>query len=311
MTDARAYVDLIIALERKKDYRGAYEALKEALTIYPTNLFLLGNEVHLLFQLGKIKEARTKAEGRVELLKNNSFFLRTYVLILQREKAKDDLEKLINAIFSWGVGNEVFFVFLVEAAARSLGAEKGKDVLRQALARFPQSEPLKKIALAGEETVGGTSRFTYYQQKFAAKSPAQAAIEIETIMALPEYAADYDLHLYLADLYKKMERFDQAVEIYTRLLAIKDHPFTRKMLGYAYYKMGDRQRAAIHLKGVFVQNPEDHFVTRTIFKIYEDKADYEGWERLVGEALAHRPEAKHLWGLLKKAKQWQKSSATS
>ncbi len=311
MTNAREYADSIIALERKKDYRGAYEALKEALTIYPTNLFLLRNEVYLLFQLGKIKEARTKAEARVELLKNDSFFLRTYLMVLQREKAKEDLERLISAILSWGVGDESFWVFLVDAATKSLGIEKGREVLRHAQARFPASEPLKKFALAGEGKPGGASGFTHYQQKFAALKPAEAALEIEAIMVLPEYAEDFELQLYLADRYKKMARYEQAVEIYLRLLARREQPFTRKMLGYAYYKLGDKTQALIHLKSVFVQSPDDHYAAQTLLKLYEEKADYEGLEMLVREALATRPEAKHLYGLLKKAGRWRKNSATS
>ncbi|MDI6725657.1 MAG: hypothetical protein QMD32_01745 [Smithellaceae bacterium] len=311
MTDARAYADRIIGLERKKDYRGAYEELKEALTIYPTNLFLLRNEVYLLLRLGKTKEAKNKAEARVELLKQDSFFLRTYLMVLQREKTKEDLEKLIDAILSWGVGDEAFWVFLVDAATKSLGSEKGRGVLLQAQTRFPASESLKKLTLAGEDKPGGTGGFTHYQQKFAALKPAEAASEIEAILVLPAYAEDFELQHYLADLYKKMERYGEAVAVYLRLLARRDHAFTRKMLGYTYYKMGDKTQALIHLKGVFVQNPDDHFVARTLFKLYEDKADYEGLEMLVREALAARPEAKHLYGLLKKAGRWRKNSATS
>jgi hypothetical protein len=63
MTNARGYADRIIELERKRDYRGAHEVLKEALTIYPTQPFLLRTEVYLLLRLNKTKEARTKAEG--------------------------------------------------------------------------------------------------------------------------------------------------------------------------------------------------------------------------------------------------------
>ncbi|MDZ4164042.1 MAG: tetratricopeptide repeat protein [Smithellaceae bacterium] len=311
MTEARAYADRIIGLERMKDYRGAYDALREALTIYPTNLFLLRNEVYLLLRLGKTKEAKSKAEARVELLKNDSFFLRTYLMVLQREKAGEDLENLINAILSWGVGDEDLMVFMVDTATKSLGSEKGRGVLHQAQSRFPVSETLKRLAASGEEKRGGGSGFTHYQQKFAALKPAEAALEIEAIMVLPAYAEDFELQHYLADLYKKMERYEQAVEIYLRLLARRDQPFTRKMLGYAYYKMGDKDQALIHLRAVFVQSPDDHYVARTLFKLYEEKADYGGLEMLVREALAARPEAKHLYGLLKKAGRWRKNSATS
>lgn len=310
MTNAREYADRIIELERKRDYRGAHEVLKEALTIYPTHPFLLRTEVYLLLRLNKTKEARTKAEGRVEMLKNDIFFLKTYLSVLRQEKAKEDMERLLTAILSWGVGDEDFHVFLVKTASQCVGREKGEEVLRQALARFPESEPLKKIAADGETAVDGASRFTLYRQKFAGKKTAEAVAEIEAIMVMPGYAGDYDLHLYLADLYKKMERYDQAVEIYTRLLALRDHEFTRKMLGYTYYKMGDKEQAAAYLKSVFIKRPDDHFLARTIFKIFEEKADYTGLEQLVAEALALRPDAKHLYGLLKKARRWQKDCAT-
>ena len=208
MTNARGYADRIIELERKRDYRGAHDVLKEALTIYPTQPFLLRTEVYLLLRLNKTKEARTKAEGRVEMLKNDPFFLKTYLSVLRQEKAHEDMERLLTAILSWGVGDEDFLVFLVKTASKCVGREKGEEVLRQALARFPESEPLKKIAADGETAEDGASRFTLYRQKFAGKKTAEAVAEIEAIMVMPGYAGDYDLHLYLADLYKKMERYD-------------------------------------------------------------------------------------------------------
>ncbi|HBH87375.1 MAG TPA: hypothetical protein DDY17_07230 [Syntrophaceae bacterium] len=311
MTNARGYADRIIELERKRDYRGAYEILKEGLTIYPTQPFLLRTEVYLLLRLNKTKEARKKAEGRVEMLKNDPFFLKTYLSVLRQEKAHEDMGRLLTAILSWGVGDEDFLVFLVKTASKCVGREKGAEVLRQALARFPESESLKRLSADGESAEGGAGRFTFYRQKFAGKKTAEAVAEIEAIMVMPGYAGDYDLHLYLADLYKKMERYDQAVEIYRRLLALWDHDFIRKMLGYTYYKMGDKEQAAAYLKSVFIKRPDDHFLTRTIFRIFEEKRDCEGLEKLVAEALALRPEAKHLYGLLKKARRWQKNCATS
>jgi tetratricopeptide (TPR) repeat protein len=308
MTTARGYADRIIELERKRDYRGAHEVLKEALTIYPTQPFLLRTEVYLLLRLNRIKEARIKAESRVEKLKDDPFFLKTYLNVLRQEKAYNDMERLITAILTWSVGDEDFMVFLVKTASQCIGREKGEEILRQALTRFPGSEPLNKLAADGETAEEGTNRFTLYRRKFAGKKTAEAVAEIEAIMAMPGYAGDYDLHLYLAELYKKMERYDQAVAIYSKLLTLRDNEFTRKMLGYTYYKVGDKEQAAVCLKDVFIKRPDDHFLTRTIFKIYEDKRDFEGLEKLVAEALAARPEAKHLYGLLKKGRRWQKDN---
>lgn len=66
------------------------------------------------------------------------------------------------------------------------------------------------------------------------------------------------------------------------------------------------EKALAYLKGIFLENPNDHYLYATITKIYESLSDYEGFERLVQEALTLKPGAKHLYGLLKKAQKWRK-----
>ncbi len=310
MTLAREYADRIIDLQRKRDYHGAHEVLKEALTVFPTLSFLLKTEVYLLLRLNRIKEARTKAESRLETLKNDTFFLKTYLGILQQEKAKDDMERLIMSIIARNIGDEAFHLFLVKTATTGIGREKGQEVLRLAIARFPESESLRKLAESGEKGEGGANKFAHYRDKFAGRKTAEAIAEIEAVLIIPEYAEDYELQVYLAELYKKLDRYDQAVEIYTKLLSLQDREFTRKMLGYSYYKMGNFDQAVLYLKDVFLKRPDDPYLSRTICKIYEQKQDFEGLERLVTEVLAARPEAKHLYGILKKARKWQTDSAT-
>jgi predicted Zn-dependent protease len=208
------------------------------------------------------------------------------------------------------VGNQDFLVYLADTATRFLSAEKGENVLRQAAARYPESELLQKAASAEEINREGAGGVNKYRERFAHHAPQEAAAEIEAVLVMPVYANDSELLLYLAELYKKLEKYDKAADIYSRLLALKNSEYIRKMLGYALYRSGDRQQAASYLKSVLMEKPDDPFLSSTLFKIYKEKADIEGLEKLVSEVLAVKPEAKHLYGLLRKAQKWQKNSPT-
>lgn len=125
-------------------------------------------------------------------------------------------------------------------------------------------------------------------------------------MTLPGYSEDFDLRVYLAELYKKTGEYEKAIEAYRHILAVKDNDFTRKMLGYAYYKKGDTGNALVYLKDAFFKDPRDHFLYSTIYKIFEAKADYDGLEKLINEVMGVNPGAKHLYGILRRAKKWCK-----
>ncbi len=298
----------ILALEKAKDYHGAYALLQEALRVYPTQTFLLRTEVFLLLKLSKIREARRKAEERMELLKNDPFFLRTYLLILEKDKAKQDMEILLERLPSWNIRDEDFYVFLANMTGRIFGREKVLDVLNNALSHLPGSARLNDLWNRWKEPEAlPENRLLYYREKFKGKKPEEAIRDIENIKALPDYARDYELHLYLAELYKKIKQYDKVVAVYQQLLGQNDNLFTRKMLGYAYYKARQMPSALIYLKEAFFQDPFDPFLYRTITKIFQENRDYEGYQRLINEVLTQKPSAKHLYGLLRKAQKWQNS----
>jgi len=130
--DAREYSSKIIDLEKGRDYRAAYEVVQEALTVYPTNPFFLRTEVYILYRLKMLSEAREKAEGRMGLLKNDPFFLKTYLSLLESQKAKEDMERLLEQIPSWGIRNEDFYIFLSRLVAKHFGSERALETLKAA-----------------------------------------------------------------------------------------------------------------------------------------------------------------------------------
>jgi len=297
----RDYGSRIIELIKARNFQDALSLVTEALSVYPSNLFFLKKEIYILSQLNIVKEARQKAEEKIDVLKKDAFFLRTYLSILEREKAPEDIERLIDGVILPGrIGDEDFYLFLVRLAGRVFSGERAKDLLERALLQFPESERLKREA-KGLHTAAG-SAYKSYKEKFKGKRPKDAIAEIEGIRMLPRYSDDYELHLYLAELYKKTGNYDMAIEIYESLLRVKDNKFTRKMLGYAYYKKGDYDDALVYLKETFLDSPHDHFLHSTLYRIYKSRADFEGFEKLMLDALNLNPQAGHLYGLIKRAK---------
>ncbi|HDH53468.1 MAG TPA: hypothetical protein ENH24_03175 [Nitrospirae bacterium] len=255
-----------------------------------------------------LKEARDKAEERFDVLKNDVFFLSTYLSILEKENAAGDIERMIDGfIFPGRIGDEKFYIFLSKLAGRVFSDERAQDILGKAAALFPESRELKQAA--ARQQTDDLNRYKNYKEKFKGKKAAEAIAEIEGIRELPKYNSDYELHLYLAELYKKTGKYNRAIEIYEYLLKLGDNKFTRKMLGYAYYKNGDYENAIVYLKDIFMESHRDHFLYSALYRMYESKADFEGFEKLMLEALSLNPGAGHLYGLIKRAKKNFKSGS--
>jgi len=301
------YANKIIESIKAKSFNDAEGLISEALEFYPTNQFFLKNEVYVLTRLNKISQAREKAETAFETLKHDKYFLQTYFTILEKEKAKNDIEHMIEKTFSTtGIKDEDFYIFLAKLAGRIFGSSKTSEILKRAISALEKNDNLKKTFDDLSKKDGHSSMYKYYKEKFNEKRPDDAIEELEKIRILPKYKDDYDLHLCLAELYKKAKKIDKTIEIYKYLLGIKDNEFTRKMLGYAYYKTKDYGNALTYLKDIFLKYPEDHYLNTTISKIYKENKDCEGFKILVEEALSLNQNAKNLYGLLKKAEKWQK-----
>ena len=303
---AGEYAKKIIEFIRSRSYREAENLISEALEIYPTNQFFLKNEVFVLARLNRAREAREKAEKSFESLKHDKYFLQSYFTILEKEKAGSDIESMMERTISINIVNdEEFYIFLAKLAGRVFGNSKTRDVLNRAMSIFEKSDKLKQALDELCQKDGHPSMYKYYKDKFKGGKPDDAIAELERIKVLPKYKDDYDLCLCLAELYKKAKRFDKAIETYQYLLSLKDNEFTRKMLGYTYYKLKDYDNALTYLKDIFLKHPGDHYLDTTIGKIFEKKRDFEGFRILIEEALSLNQDAKNLYGLLKKAKKWR------
>jgi tetratricopeptide (TPR) repeat protein len=85
----------IIDSQRQQRHREALMLTQEALQDFPADPFLLTSEVHLLLRTGQVAEARQKAELHWDRLKDNAFFIKTYVIILKKQKDFSGIRDLV------------------------------------------------------------------------------------------------------------------------------------------------------------------------------------------------------------------------
>jgi len=297
----REYIEKILLLQGQRDYETAYDILGEALSYYPNSDFLLASEVYLLFKLSRIKEAREKAEKRLEILKTNSFFLKTYIDILLKEGDRDTILNIAERISSWNITNDKSYIVLARALSKIGQRKQAIELIRSAMSFLKDN---KELAEYLAELINPTSEagINYYRKRFKGVPVEKAISEIENIMVLPDYRDDTSIRLFLAELYRKTGNLGGAVDIYLDILKIMESPYVRKMLGFTYYRMGEFEKALFYLKEPFIHNPEDHAVYTTVSRILQKTQDIKGAEAMINEALSRKPEAGHLYGLMRKLK---------
>jgi tetratricopeptide (TPR) repeat protein len=300
---AYEYRQKIFNLSREGQISAAYEVAREGLTLYPANPFLLSDEIYLIFRIGRVKEARQKAEEQFQILKGNAWFLRTYLSILHKDEACDDILRLADS----GVLTQDFQVkakpdYFIAVAKIIAGAgfkDKAIEILRNA----PQSEETdKEIERLLSHKGKGAPKRNPYEEKYKGKRSSDVVRELEMTRLLPEYKGDFDLHHHLADRYKKTKQPEKASEIYKYLLTIRDDDFTRNRLGHVYKDMGLFDEALVCFKEGLMKDPLKTHLHTALIDIFVEKKDPDGCERFIHDILAVHPKAGRLYGVIRKVK---------
>lgn len=297
----KGYITEILSLQKKRDYASAYNILQDALSSYPSNEFLQTSEIFLLLKLKRIGEARQKASSRLQKLKTNPFFLRTYIEILFKEKDKEEILRISDWLKSFFLKDEDLYIYLSRILIKIGQSQRAKELLNTALSFMPESSSLKEF-LEGLDKSSIMEGLDYYRKRYEGISPEEAIQEIENILILPDLRGDIPIRLFLAELYKKIKDLKRAEEVYRDCIKIEDSPYIRKMLGFIYYRMSDLDRAFLYLRDSLLEDPNDYAVYNCIAKIISKRADPEEVEVLVKTGLSRHPGARHLYGLLRKVR---------
>lgn len=295
----KGYIERIIYFQKKRDFASAYDVLKDAITLYPSNEFLLISEIYLLLKLRQLREAREKAEARLSLFRSNPFFLKTYIEILLKERDKEGLLSIAERLKVTPFRDEKFYIFLSDALIKSGYRDFAIELIQSGISYMPEKRELQRY-LEGLMDGINEAGIEYYRERYRGMPHEKVISEIENILVLPEYGRNVSIRLFLAELYKKQGDLEKVQEVYSDCLKIKDSLFIRKMLGFVYYRMGDMDKAFFYLRDPFLNNPEDHAVYNTISKILEKIGDITKAEELVNEALTRHPKAGQVYGLMKR-----------
>ncbi len=295
----REYTERIISLQKKKDFTSAYDVLREAITLYPSNEFFQTSEIYLLLKLKRLKEAREKAEVRLALFRSNPFFLKTYIEILLKQRDKEGLRGIAERVKVIPFKDEKFYILLGDALMKAGYRDFAIELIQAGISYMPENRELQHYLEALMDGINEAG-IEYYRERYRGIPSERVISEIENILILPEYERNVSIRLFLAELYKKRGDLDKAVEVYRECLKIKDSLFMRKMLGFVYYRMGDMDKAFFYLRDAFLNDPEDHVLYSTISKILERTGDSTKAEELVKEALSRHPKAGQIYGLMKR-----------
>lgn len=297
----REYIQRILSLQKKGDYDSAYNLLQEALPLYTSNEFLQTSEIYLLLKLRRLKEARQKAETRLSGLNTNPFFMRTYIEILSRQRDRDEILHITERLKFYPLRDERLYSYLAGVLVRIGERERAIELLNSLLLYMPENKGLSEY-LERLKGGAGDDSLSYYRKTYKGIPPEKVIPEIEGILVLPEYKENISIRLFLAEVYKKTGDIKRAEEVYSECLRIKDSFHVRRMLGFLYYKIGEMDKALLYLKEPFLENPSDHAIYNTISKIIEKTGNIKEIEALLNEALSKHPEARQVYGLMRKLK---------
>ncbi len=287
----------IIQKQKQRQWDAALECIQEARDLFPDEPFFIKSEVYVLERMGRLNEAVSLAERHFRALQKDTFFLRTYIRLLRRLNHREDLINLIDTILENSITikrDREFLEFLYEGII-STGQ-------RGLLEKFQRLYP--DIS----EATSKTRTYAMIKNHYRGIPPEEAIQEIEALRLLPEFRDDYNLNLFLADLYRRTGRLKEAATLYEDLLTLRQDLYVRKMLGFTLIKTDHPERAIPYLRDAFLDEPSDHFVYQSLLSLYKKTSRLKEAEETILEALSRHPEMKHLHGLLKKVKKWQKDS---
>ncbi|HPO49153.1 MAG TPA: tetratricopeptide repeat protein [Spirochaetota bacterium] len=299
------FTSKIINLQKLKLFNEANLLTDEALVIFPCDFFFIKSKIYILSRLNNNKEAYDYSIKYFDLLKKDNFFLKGYVYTLERLKLKEEIAKLTEEYFlKNNILDEANYVEISNILKKNGFKELSEELLNFGLFNLPESKIISERITQKSNNNDAGLGYNEIKNRFSDMGPDEAICEIENMTSLQKYANDPNLNLFLADLYKKQNNIDKAIETYKKVLSVKDGDFTRKLLGYLYYKKNDYHNAIVYLKEIFLKEPDDNILVSTITKIYKNIYDKEKYIDLLNEALARNPNSKKLYGRIKKASEW-------
>jgi tetratricopeptide (TPR) repeat protein len=268
---------------------------------------------------GRVDAALTVAQDAVRRAPASSLAL---VALGQARKAAHDHEGALEAFSRARAADDTPFVGTqLGRAFLALGrAEEALDAARTAIRRHGRDVPLLELEGDALERLGrhdeAVAAYTSARElrpddplaekrlleaRLRELPVAEAEGEVARLLQVPSYAARGWLHAVHGRLLHEAGRHAEATAAFGRALAADpDDGFARRAFGFAAWKAGDAEAAIGALRPLFLADPGDLYVRRTLLAAYARAARLPEATATVEEALRAHPEAKVLYGELKR-----------
>jgi len=267
---------------KKGAYDKAGNILDKILQTDPENFFLLSRKGDLLVVTNKNKEAlkifnnlyHTKKDPHVGWRLANEYYK-----LKQLEKAEYFFEQTILKLYDNPELN--FLGFLIKRALKKY--DKAQDLIDSAINNSNQPEQYISRKMQFQTELKGISAQQWE------KSLKYSTSKNEPIV-LKE----------LAEKFLKEKKFDKAEKYYKEILKSDTNDYNKSRLGYVYYKWNKYDLAL----SIFLEMPLKNFLIPSFIAMVIKSAKVTGQERKVIEhlqdLLEKNPEAKQLWGAIKR-----------
>ena len=270
-------------------------------------------------RLGRVDAALAVAEEGVRRAPTSGVVL---VALGQARKAAHDLEGAVEAFTRARAAEDNAFVSTqVGRALLALGrAEEALEAARTALRRHGRDLQLLQMEGDALQRLGRREEAIASYEAARALEPAdpmaerrllearlrelpaeEAITEVARLLEVPSYAERGWLHAVHGRLLHEAGHHAEAAAAFRRALAADpDDAFVRRLLGFAAWKAGEADAAIQALRPLFLADPSDRYVRATLLAAYGHVGRADEATATVEEALHAHPEAKALYGELRR-----------
>jgi tetratricopeptide (TPR) repeat protein len=323
MSKSNRYIKMKLERARnlvsKRDYIQAQKEIDEALTEDPNNPELLTLLSDIYLHQGQLAKANLltdqllqRGELSYDLLvtKGNIFYQQgryskalEYFSLAKRKKENSyllgrliqtllHLNRLSEARYYTQLAletkpNDPFFLkFLAQIYKKEKKWERALEIYQKVIELNPKDDFCYK---------------EYLQLKARDWEPEKVEGELKAILKVSDKKQNPYLHALRAQNLKGMGQWEKAIAEYQKALELTpEDNFLLKQLGFCYSHQEKYAEAADILKKPFIDNPYDIYTRSALIAAYRKSKNEEGLIATLKEALTKHPEAKGLYGIIKK-----------
>lgn len=321
MTNKKSFLDLreIRELIRLKKYNEAEQILNELIAGHPDDDYVKGALFDVYLKKGNYDKAQQIIDTILKKDPENSFFLSRKGDLLVAMNKNNEALKIFHQLYNsqkdphvgWRLATGYYRLKKYDKAEYYFDQTIPKlyDVPELNFLGFLIKKAVKKYDKAMDFIDSAINHSNQPQQYISQKMQLQAeqkGISAQQWEKSIKYSASKDESFVLKELAEKFlaeKKFEKAEKYYKEILKHDNNDYNKSRLSYVYYKWGKYDLALM----IFLEMPLKSFLTPSFIAMVIKSAKETGEQEKVIEhlrdLLEKNPEAKSLWGAIKKLSQ--------